>query len=275
MADDDIIEEELNLDKVVDERTYQKAMDVIKGVKKSTKALKKATKELKEVTKDQNLTGSGSMSFSGAFGDPDQQTLPKGAKSESQIPAGDLQSGQSPAGRSNAFRQMVDDLDKLKQMANRNSLRSEQNQRENEFQSMELKQLGAQMKMMNMKASAVGSKYGMGGLGWMRNASGKAMDLAQGTIGKFLPIGIALAIATTVFTMVQSMFGAGGIFDVRKMVLDETKLYMDKELLNSINRGEIFIGNQYVQGQGIGTSGSSTRDKSYAHLTDRPLFQGK
>ena len=273
MADDDIIEEEVNLENVVDERTYKKAMEVISGVKKATKELKKSTKELKEVTKDQNLTGSGSMSF-GAFGDPDQQALPKG-KSDEKILAGDLLSGVAPASRQNTFKRMQEDLAKLKQQANENQLRSEQNSRENEFQELELRQIGAQMKMMNMRVSAVGSKYGMGAIGWMRGASGKAMSLAQGTIGKFLPIGIAITLATTIFSMVMDMFGDGGIFDVRKMVLDETKLYIDKELLNSINRGEIFIGNQYVQGQGIGTSGSSTRDKSYAHLTDRPLFQGK
>ena len=47
MADDDIIEEEVNLENVVDERTYKKAMEVISGVKKATKELKKSTKELK------------------------------------------------------------------------------------------------------------------------------------------------------------------------------------------------------------------------------------
>lgn len=281
MADDDIIEEEINLDNVVNERTYKKAMDVIKGVKKTTKELKKATKELKEVTSADKLTGSGSMSF-GAFGDPDQQALPKG-KTEQPIGLveGLTGGGAHDISRGNKWKQMVEDIERLKaerelaeQERKANEFRSMENKTENELQGMQLRSIQAQMAGIRAQAQ-VGLGMAGKGLGIMKNPLGSMQNMLMGVAGKFFPVMMAITVATTVYSMVVAQFGDGGLFDVRKLVTDQVKEYFDLEFVNQVNRGEVFFGfGAEAVSQGIGTSGSNTRDKSYAHLTDRPQFQG-
>ena len=60
MADDDIIEEEVNLENVVDERTYKKAMEVISGVKKAdVSEVSSMIKRIKSLTKTPVVSGFG------------------------------------------------------------------------------------------------------------------------------------------------------------------------------------------------------------------------
>ena len=278
MADDDIIEEELDLQGVVDARSHKKAMDIIHGVKKATKALRK---EAKEITRDQNLTGSGSLSF-GAFGDPDQATLPKG-KTEQQIglDEGLTAGGAHDISRGNKWKQMVEDIERLKaeqenadKERQANEFRSMENQTENEIQGMQLKNIQAQMAGIRAQAQ-MGLAHAGKGLGIIKNPLGSMQNMLMGVAGKFFPVMMAITVATTVYSMVVAQFGDGGLFDVRKLVTDQVKEYFDLEFVNQVNRGEVFFGfGAEAVSQGIGTSGSNTRDKSYAHLTDRPQFQG-
>ena len=270
MADDDILEEELNLDSVIDEKTYKKAMGIIEGTKEATKELKKATKEAKEVNR--NL-------YSGTAPTETQDTvgngtaLPKGTE-EKIMADSDLITGLPAYGRGNTFKQLVERVDKLmeeseeaKEERTDNQIRSMENETQLEFLGAQVQTLKVQSKM----AMGMASK----GAGAVKNPLGFMQGQMMGILNKVFPVTMAISLAVTIFEMVKGMFSDGGLFDVRKLVQDEVNEYFDIEWSNKINRGEIFLGiSGDLRGQGITISGSNTRDKSYAHLTDRLYYGG-
>lgn len=71
-----------------------------------------------------------------------------------------------------------------------------------------------------------------------------------GAANKLVPIGFALAIAATVFGLIQSQFGKGGIWDRRKLELNAVKSLYGLERETDIVGGDtLFLGNPtLVQG---------------------------
>lgn len=91
------------------------------------------------------------------------------------------------------------------------------------------------------------------GIGIARNPIGFFQGQMMGLIGKVIPVALIITIAMQVFEMIKTMFGPGGVYDVRKLVKDEVTIFMDIEVYNKINRGEIFFGaagDHLTQGQG-------------------------
>ncbi len=91
------------------------------------------------------------------------------------------------------------------------------------------------------------------GIGIARNPIGFFQGQMMGLIGKVIPVALIITIAMQVFEMIKTMFGPGGVYDVRKLVKDEVVIFMEKEIYNKINRGEIFFGaagDHLTQGQG-------------------------
>lgn len=91
------------------------------------------------------------------------------------------------------------------------------------------------------------------GIGIARNPIGFFQGQMMGLIGKVIPVAMIITIAQQVFEMIKGMFGPGGVYDLRKLVKDEVVIFMDKEVYNKINRGEIFFGaagDHLTQGQG-------------------------
>ena len=270
MADDDILEEELNLENVIDEKTYKKAMDIIEGTKTATKALKKATKEAKEV--DRKLYGGTAPTETQDTAD-NGTALPKGTDEKIMADSG-LVKGLPAYGRGNTFKQLVERVDQLmedSQEASKERGANETRTLENETQ---LEILGAQVQTLKVQ-----SKVAMGvasrGVGAIKNPLPFLQGQMMGVLNKVFPVAMAITLATTIFEMVKGMFSDGGLFDVRKLVQDEVHEYFDIEWSNKINRGEIFLGiSGDLRGQGITISGSNTRDKSYGHLTDRLYYAG-
>lgn len=91
------------------------------------------------------------------------------------------------------------------------------------------------------------------GIGIARNPVGFFQGQMMGLIGKVIPVALIITIAMQVFDMIKTMFGPGGVYDVRKLVKDEVTIFMDKEVYNKINRGEVYFGaagDHLTQGQG-------------------------
>ncbi len=103
------------------------------------------------------------------------------------------------------------------------------------------------------KAQEMALRQFQKGLGVVRNPLGFMQGQLMGLVGKAIPIALIITIAQQVFEMIKTMFGPGGVYDVRKLVKDEVVIFMDTEVYNKINRGEIFFGaagDHLTQGQG-------------------------
>ena len=105
-------------------------------------------------------------------------------------------------------------------------------------------------------------------LGAINNPAGFLQGKVFGMLSKVaIPIGAAVAIAHTVFEMVKQSFGPGGIFDIRKMILDETREYMFQSDLVDIDRGMIFFASANSISQNA-PEFSNTQSKVAGHLKD-------
>ena len=95
-----------------------------------------------------------------------------------------------------------------------------------------------------------GQKRTTDALSLLTNFQGTAFTKLIGAASNFLPVGFALSVATTVFALIQSQFGAGGIFDIRKRELDSVKSLIGLERETDIIGGDtLFLGNPtLVQG---------------------------
>ena len=273
----DGVKESLDLNKVVNESTY----DIIMDVNKAKKKARKLKVELEEGKQYAGVTPLGDQpeetSSFDAIGNPVASiALPK-SKAEGMITREQgLAMGMAPAPRENKFKAMEMQLNQLTGKMEWMEKAKEEvrdNRQKNFEQETEIQAIQAKVKMVSMQArgAMMQAKVGLGaisGLGSFMNST------AMGFLNKIFPVTMAISVATMVWHLVVGMFGDGGYFDVRKLVQDETKLYFEKEFVVDVSQGKIFIGNQFVEGQGIGTTGSSTRNVSYFHLTDRPLYQG-
>lgn len=87
-------------------------------------------------------------------------------------------------------------------------------------------------------------------LSFLTDFQGTAGTKLIGATSKFLPVGFALSIATTVFALIEAQFGAGGIFDRRKKELNSIKSLIGLERETDIIGGDtLFLGDPtLVQG---------------------------
>ena len=106
------------------------------------------------------------------------------------------------------------------------------------------------------------------GLGAVRDPFGFMKSRAFGMLAKFaIPVGAVVMIATTVMEMVKAQFGPGGIFDIRKIILDETREYAFQSDLIDIDRGMIFFATANSINQKA-PEFSNTEGKVDGHLKD-------
>ena len=95
-----------------------------------------------------------------------------------------------------------------------------------------------------------GQKKTSDALSFLTNFQGTAFTKLLGAASNFLPVGFALSVATTVFSLIVAQFGSGGIFDIRKQQLDAVKSLIGLERETDIIGGDtLFLGNPtLVQG---------------------------
>jgi len=107
------------------------------------------------------------------------------------------------------------------------------------------------------------------GVSVIRNPIGFVQGRLMSLVGKAIPIGMIITIAQQVFELIKTMFGPGGVYDIRKLVKDQVTIYMDTEVYNKINRGEIFFGAAGAElTQGVGPAWSNTQDLFYMQQRD-------
>jgi len=105
-----------------------------------------------------------------------------------------------------------------------------------------------------------GQKITADALGFLTNFQGTAFTKLIGAASNFLPVGFALSVATTVFALIQSQFGAGGIFDIRKRELNSVKSLVGLERETDIIGGDtLFLGNPTLV-QGIARNQTSNTE---------------
>jgi len=87
-------------------------------------------------------------------------------------------------------------------------------------------------------------------LGFLTDFQGAGFTKLMGAASKFLPVGFALSVATTVYGLIVAQFGSGGIFDIRKQELNSVKSLIGLERETDIIGGDtLFLGNPtLVQG---------------------------
>ena len=106
------------------------------------------------------------------------------------------------------------------------------------------------------------------GLSAVKNPLGFAQGKLFATAAKFaLPVAAVLAIAETVSTMVLAQFEPGGLFDVRKVILDEAREFSFQSDLIDIDRGTILFASTATLSQ-RGPDFANTESKVYGHLKD-------
>jgi len=98
-----------------------------------------------------------------------------------------------------------------------------------------------------------GQKKTKDALSFLTDFQGTAGTKLIGAASKFLPVGFALSVATTVFALIEAQYGAGGIFDRRKKELNSAKSLIGLERQTDIIGGEtLFLGNPtLVQGVAV------------------------
>jgi hypothetical protein len=105
-----------------------------------------------------------------------------------------------------------------------------------------------------------GQKRTNDALSFLTDFQGAAATRLIGAASRFLPVGFALSVATTVFALIQAQFGAGGIFDTRKRELDSVKSLIGLERETDIIGGEtLFLGNPTLV-QGIAKNQTSNTE---------------
>ncbi len=95
-----------------------------------------------------------------------------------------------------------------------------------------------------------GQKKTTDALSFLTDFQGTAATKLLGAANRFLPVGFAVSVATTVFALIQAQFGSGGIFDIRKRELNSVKSLIGLERETDVIGGEtLFLGNPtLVQG---------------------------
>jgi len=87
--------------------------------------------------------------------------------------------------------------------------------------------------------------------GFLVNPVGNAQSRALGVVGAVPGVGVAASLAPVIYQMIVAQHGAGGIFDVTKQTLDNTKSFIGLEREVGIDAGEtLFLGNVALR-QGI------------------------
>lgn len=105
-----------------------------------------------------------------------------------------------------------------------------------------------------------GQKKTTDALSFLTNFQGTAATKLIGSASNFLPVGFALSIATTVFALIESQFGSGGIFDRRKKELNSVKTLIGLERETDIIGGDtLFLGNPTLV-QGIAKNQTSNTE---------------
>lgn len=104
-----------------------------------------------------------------------------------------------------------------------------------------------QTDVLNLKREQATIKEG---LGFLTDFQGSVYSKLLGFANKAVPVGFVISIATAVFGLIESQFGAGGIFDIRKLVRDQVKSLVSLEFQTNVVAGEVlFMGNPtLVQG---------------------------
>ena len=106
-----------------------------------------------------------------------------------------------------------------------------------------------------------------GGLGALRG-----MTMAGSTA--FLPIAVLFLahevgkmVYDTITAEVKEMFGAGGIFDTRKIIRDELKQVGNLDHMMNVHRGDIFFTSDTAEfiRQGVSQNDSNARTRIYGH----------
>ena len=115
-------------------------------------------------------------------------------------------------------------------------------------------------------------------MGTIKNPVGRGMGflrgIAMGGAGAVLPltalfIGVEVGkmVYDTVISEVKSWYEAGGIFDRRKVVLDEMKQIANLDHMLAIHRGDLFFTSDTAEfiRQGISQNDSNARTRIYGH----------
>jgi hypothetical protein len=132
-------------------------------------------------------------------------------------------------------------------------------QRGNAFKDLQ-KQVSINTKAMGAMQRGLGGFMQFGALS--RAGSSGLLGLATGAASKILPVGIAIAVATQVFQIWKDSYGAGGVNDVRKLILDDVTSFIGTERETAILSGNQFFANTRTlkQGQWIQTNTEDLRD---------------
>jgi len=105
-----------------------------------------------------------------------------------------------------------------------------------------------------------GQKRTNDALSFLTDFQGTAATKLLGTASRFLPVGFAISVATTVFALIQAQFGAGGIWDIRKRELNSVKSLIGLERETDIIGGDtLFLGNPTLV-QGIARNQTSNTE---------------
>jgi hypothetical protein len=105
-----------------------------------------------------------------------------------------------------------------------------------------------------------GQKKTSDALSFLTDFKGTSVTKLLGFAGNILPVGFALSVATTVFGLIKSQFGKGGIFDIRKQELNAVKSLIGLERETDIIGGEtLFLGNPTLV-QGIARNQTSNTE---------------
>ena len=117
-----------------------------------------------------------------------------------------------------------------------------------------LKDIQSKANQMKQKTSQMMQIFGKGGKGVPNMLTKGIQGKMLGMIGKLggpwgMIIAFLIEFAITYITMmynfimdeIKGLFKPGGIYDVRKLVRDESKQYQDLENLMKIRHGEVFF----------------------------------
>lgn len=128
----------------------------------------------------------------------------------------------------------------------------------------------ALQKEVSINTKAMGAmQKGLGGFMQFRGlAMGGTAGLwsaGMGLVSKVLPIGIAIAVASQVFQIWKDTYGAGGINDIRKLILDDVTSVIGLERETAIISGRQFFANSRTlkMGQDYQTNTADLTDGYY------------
>jgi len=88
-------------------------------------------------------------------------------------------------------------------------------------------------------------------------------------LGKLgISAGAIIGIASTVMDFISEQFKPGGIWDLRKMVLEEVREFMELEVIDALNRGELYLGDVTYLASREPSGATTTKRGSFAHIND-------